>query len=140
MAITLKRSDVRETQQFVRFMVVGLGGTLVDFSLLSLFKYLGMPTLPANTLSFSAGIINNFIWNRNWTFSDLHQQNWQKQLLQFTTISLVGLLINNLLMLLLEAPLSIYFHDWAYVPAKILATGVVVFWNYFGNRCWTFRK
>lgn len=25
------------------------------------------------------------------------------------------------------------------LPAKVIATGAVVFWNYFANRKWTFK-
>jgi hypothetical protein len=30
--------------------------------------------------------------------------------------------------------------EWGYLPAKVIATGVVVFWNYFANRKWTFKN
>jgi putative flippase GtrA len=29
--------------------------------------------------------------------------------------------------------------DLAYNGAKVIATGVVLFWNFFVNRLWTFR-
>jgi putative flippase GtrA len=29
--------------------------------------------------------------------------------------------------------------DLAYNGAKVIATGVVLFWNFFINRLWTFR-
>ncbi len=41
----------------------------------------------------------------------------------------------------LEAPLGIWLNqpEVGYLPAKALATGLVLFWNYFANRFWTFR-
>ena len=62
--------DSKETQRFLHFLVVGAGDTIIDFSLLSLLKLLGLSTLPANTISYLAGVINNFYWNRRWTFSE----------------------------------------------------------------------
>ena len=131
----------KEHQRFTRFLTVGAVGTFLDFSLLSLLKALGLPTLIANSASFTAGVVNNFTLNRLWTFADAKQANWQRQLAQFVLVSLVGLALNNAIVLLLETPLGILLGqpDYGYLPAKVIATGVVVFWNYFANRHWTFN-
>jgi putative flippase GtrA len=121
-------------------LVVGAGGTIIDFALLSLLKLLGLPTLPANTLSYLAGVINNFYWNRRWTFSENRERPWNKQFVQFLVVSLVGLLINDGLIVLLEAPFNLWVGRWGYLPAKAAATLVVVFWNYCANRFWTFKS
>ena len=132
----------KEFQRFTRFLTVGAVGTFLDFSLLSLLKVFGLPTLVANSLSFSAGVVNNFTWNRLWTFADAKQAGWQRQLAQFLLVSLVGLALNNAIVLLLEVPLGVLLRhpDYGYLPAKLIATGVIVFWNYFVNRYWTFRS
>jgi putative flippase GtrA len=132
----------KEIQRFSRFLAVGAVGTLLDFSLLTLLKLAGLPTLFANTFSFTAGLINNYTWNRLWTFHDATPANWRRQLMQFTTVSLIGLALNNLIVLSLEGLLGAMFGqpEWGYLPAKVIATGVVVFWNYFANRKWTFKK
>ncbi|MBI5842827.1 MAG: GtrA family protein [Chloroflexi bacterium] len=132
----------KEIQRFSRFLAVGAVGTFLDFSLLTLLKLAGLPTLFANTFSFTAGLINNFTWNRLWTFHDATQADWRRQLVQFTMVSLVGLALNNAILLWLEMPLGQLLGQpaWGYVPAKVVATAVVVFWNYFANRKWTFKK
>ena len=131
----------KELARFTRFLTVGALGTLLDFGLLTMLKLAGLPTLFANSLSFTAGLINNFTWNRLWTFRDAAQANWQKQLAQYALVSLVGLVLNDLLVLSLETVLGTWLGQsaWGYLPAKVVATGVVVFWNYFANRTWTFR-
>lgn len=131
----------KEIARFSRFLTVGALGTLLDFGLLTMLKLAGLPTLSANSLSFTAGLINNFTWNRLWTFRDAAQANWQKQLAQYALVSLVGLALNDLLVLSLETVLGTWLGQpaWGYLPAKVVATGVVVFWNYFANRTWTFR-
>jgi dolichol-phosphate mannosyltransferase len=136
------RNSSKELQRFTRFLTVGAVGTFLDFSLLSLLKAFGFPTLLANSLSFSAGVANNFTWNRLWTFSDTKQADWQQQFSQFVLVSLVGLALNNAILLLLEFPLGNLLGqpELGYLPAKVIATGLVVFWNYFANRHWTFRK
>ena len=131
----------QEVTRFARFLTVGAVGTLLDFSILTLLKLAGLPTLAANSLSFTAGLLNNFTWNRLWTFGDTVQPDWRRQLAQFTVVSLVGLALNNLIVLSLEDSLGAMLghSNWGYLPAKVIATGVVVFWNYFANRAWTFR-
>ena len=132
----------KELQRFTRFLTVGAVGTLLDFGLLTLLKSLGLPTLIANSASFTAGVINNFTWNRLWTFADAKQAGWRRQLAQFILVSLVGLALNNVILLVLETPLGALLGqpDYGYLPAKVIATGVVVFWNYFANRYWTFNN
>jgi putative flippase GtrA len=132
----------KEMTRFIRFSIVGLLGTLLDFSILTLLKLAGLPTLLANTFSFSVGLLNNFSLNRLWTFADVENTNWRKQFLQYATVSLIGLTINNILLLSLENIFSAFLHqsDWAFLPAKGIATGVVVFWNYFANKTWAFKR
>lgn len=142
MAALSDTSSNKEIERFSRFLAVGAVGTLLDFSLLTLLKLAGLPTLLANSLSFTAGLVNNFTWNRLWTFGDAIQPDWRRQLVQFTAVSLVGLALNNLIVLSLEGIFGTILGqpDWGYLPAKVIATGVVVFWNYFANRMWTFKK
>ena len=132
----------QEVTRFVRFLTVGAVGTLLDFSILTQLKLAGMPTLLANSLSFIAGLLNNFTWNRLWTFGNTIKADWRKQFVQFTLVSLVGLVLNNLIVLSLESMLGTLLSqpEWGYLPAKVIATGVVVFWNYFANRTWTFKN
>lgn len=132
----------KEIQRLSRFLTVGALGTLLDFSLLTLLKLAGLSTLFANTFSFTVGLINNFTWNRLWTFHETVHLDWHRQLLQFTVVSLIGLALNNAILLSLESVLGSILGqpEWGYLPAKVIATGVVVFWNYFANRKWTFKN
>src|SRR5258706_858992 len=137
----LSNASSKEIQRLSRFLSVGAVGRGLDFSLLTLLKLAGLPTLFANSLSFTAGLANNFTWNRLWTFNDVLDVDWKKQLMQFTLVSLVGLVLNNFIVLWLEAVFSSIFggSELSYLPAKVIATGAVVFWNYFANRSWTFK-
>jgi putative flippase GtrA len=130
----------KETRRFLGFTAVGLSGTIIDFTLLTLLKLAGLPTVEANTISFLTGMVNNFYWNRRWIFPETRSRRWSGQMARFGVVSLVGLLLNNALVLLLEAPFTPLLGHWAYLPAKVIATGIVVFWNFFANRFWTFRE
>jgi putative flippase GtrA len=132
----------KELTRFSRFLTVGAIGTILDFSLLTALKLAGFPTILANTFSFTAGLVNNFTWNRLWTFRDNLRSDWHTQFAQYALVSLVGLALNDLIVVLLEDILGAILNQpaWGYLPAKVVATGVVVFWNYFANRTWTFKN
>lgn len=136
-----------EAGKLVRFMTVGASGTAIDFALLTLLKEaLGFPTLVANSFSFSAGLLNNFTWNRLWTFADVRNSSIARQFMQFAVVSLFGLLLNNFIVLMLEAPLGALLgslfgvQNYGYLAAKVLATGVAFLWNFTANRYWTFNS
>lgn len=134
------RVAVAERRRLQRFLIVGVSGTLLDFLLLIVLKSAGVPTLVANTLAFSAGIVNNFILNRWWTYSDARGKALGTRLSQFVAVSLVGLLVNTIALLAAEAAIEIVSGHaaWSYLPAKVIATAVSVVWNYIANRYWTF--
>ncbi len=141
MAAALNSSSSKEIQRILRFLAVGAVGTVLDFSLLTLLKLAGLLTALANSLSFTAGLLNNFTLNRLWAFNQGLQSNWRKQFAQFILVSLFGLALSNTIVLSLEGGLGNILGqpEWGYLPAKVIATGVVVFWNYFANRTWTFK-
>lgn len=133
----------KELERFIRFMVVGVSGTLVDFAILSALKYFfGWPTLPANLISYSCGIINNFLLTRYWVYPETKGHQKLVQLAQFGLISLIGLGLNNLIVVALEGPATKFLANpsYAYIPAKLVATFMVLLWNFFANRLWTFGK
>lgn len=131
----------KEFKRFLRFLVVGVSGTALDFLILTALKtFFGVPTLLANTVSYSCGVINNFTLNRLWTFSESRDKHWLVQFGQFVLINLVALGLNNLIVVGLEHPLDLLLHtSKGFLVAKVIATAVVVIWNFIANRLWTFR-
>ncbi len=131
---------VSDRRRMVRFLVVGLSGTLVDMGVFALLVLLHVPALTANVTSYSLGIVNNFWWNRAWTYRDIRVKSWQVQFGQFALVSLIGLALNTALVLGVSRLLASFLAgNWATLLAKVLATAVVVGWNWIANRHWTFR-
>jgi putative flippase GtrA len=127
--------------RMARFLSVGAVGTLLDISLFTaLHILLNVPTLLANTLSYSAGIINNYLLHRNWTYADRSRKKMGAQFSQFALVSLSALVLNNLLVLWLTPRFDLFFANVPYgaILAKVFATGVGVCWNFFANNSWTF--
>lgn len=133
----------RDTLRCVwRFLAVGMLGTLIDIALFAgLHAWLGVPTLVANSLSYSVGIVNNFVWHRYWTFTHRPRKHSGMQFSQFAVVSLSALMLNNLIVLLLAPSFGALFVHVGYgaLAAKICATGVGLCWNFLANNFWTFR-
>lgn len=131
----------RELVRFLKFAVVGAIGMVVDLTILNLMhKVFGLPLLVANTISFSTAVLSNFTWNRLWTFPESRQRPLVPQLAQFALVNIIGLAINNLVLWLVYTAIKSFIPDpLDYNLAKIVAIGVVLFWNYGVNRLWTYR-
>ena len=71
---TLKKGIEASIKKFVKFAIVGISGTVVDMGILFLLTSIGWQTLPANTVSYSAGIVNNYLWNSRWTFKQAKEE------------------------------------------------------------------
>lgn len=136
----------KEAERFFKFLVVGTIGFIVDFGILTLLvEVFGFRPVVANTFSFSAAVLSNFTFNRYWTYPDSRSKRRRVQLLQFAVVSILGLIINNTILVLTQTPFQRLLETIGapenirgYIPAKILATVVVLFWNFFVNRYWTY--
>jgi putative flippase GtrA len=131
----------RELVRFLKFATVGVIGMVVDFTMLNLLvAVVGLPVWLANIFSFSAAVVSNFTWNRLWTFPESRSRPLFRQLGQFALVNVVGLVINEAVLLLVLALIRNFIPaPWNYNLAKAFAIGVVLFWNYFVNRMWTYK-
>jgi putative flippase GtrA len=141
----------QERGRFLKFMVVGGIGAVVDFGIMNLLtKLLGMSLVWAGTISFICAIISNFIWNRYWTYPDSRSRPISNQLLMFFIVNVAGLAIRLPILHFLEPPMGIISQGLSLgIPIKpeflaknftlAVAVGVVMMWNFFVNRYWTYN-
>ncbi len=121
--------------QFIKFCVVGAGGMVVDFGTTWLLKEkLHFNKYVANSTGFALAVINNFLWNKYWTFHDRNEEVGI-QFLLFLGISVMGLLLNNGVIYLLINRWRMNFY-----LSKLFATGVVTLWNFGANYQFTFHN
>ncbi len=141
-----------ERSRFIRFAVVGAIGFVVDFGTFNLLTGLtSIKAVWASVISFLAAVVSNFLWNRFWTYPDSRSKNVGRQLVQFIVVSLIGLGIRTPLFAWLEGvtvrtagsmlpktfPLSstTVGHNIALITVVL----VVMMWNFFANRYWTYN-
>jgi putative flippase GtrA len=140
----------REQKRFVKFAIVGTIGMVVDFIVFNLFFVaFGLEPVAASVVSFLAAVTSNFILNRSWTFHDSRSKSLRRQLAQYLLVNVVGLIIRTPIFAALGAvfhgfldarqlPLGIDAVWLAHNLALAAAIGVILLWNYFVNRRWTF--
>ncbi len=162
-------SKSKEVERFLKFAVVGVIGTVVDFgTLLILQATILVPVVPytnikvntAITIAFLAAITSNFLWNRFWTYPDSRSRPVQRQIAQFAFINMIGLVIRNVWVAFTHRaigawllPSFVYIAQRiseGYVPtaaaeakvgtlgSTLIAVVVVMLWNFFANRYWTY--
>lgn len=133
----------KELERFFKFAVVGAIGAVVDFTVLNLLvQLLGFAPVYANPISFVVAVASNFTWNRLWTFPESRERNIREQLPKFALVNLLGLAINQAIfvtVLQTLMPTLHVTHPLDYNVAKLIAIGVVLFWNFGVNRLWTYR-
>jgi putative flippase GtrA len=128
--------------EFLKFAVVGVLGTIVDFGIYSfLTRILGFYFLLATSISVLAAIINNFYLNKYWTFKKGQSGRTRQEYIKFFIVSIINYFLN----LAITYAVMKYTHAEVIVGpykdyfAKAVAIGIVLFSNYFGNKRWTFR-
>ena len=141
----------KERIRFIKFGTVGIIGSVVDFGVFNLLTIVfNVNSIVSSIISFSLAVVNNFILNRIWTYPETRKLSVYKQLIQFAIVSCLGLAIRVPLFAWLEKvliPLAEKLVPNLLTPtivghnvALALVIGVVMLWNYFVNRFWTFRS
>ncbi len=144
-------TNPQERTRFLKFMAVGAFGALVDFGIANLLAhFFNMPLVYAGTISFTCAIISNFVWNRYWTYPDSRSRPLHRQLIMFFAVNVAGLAI-RIPILKFGEPLLLNFFQSLKLTASItpeflarnftlaVAVGIVMLWNFFVNRYWTYN-
>ena len=160
--ITLAKTNRNEFKRFTKFLVVGVTGFIVDFGIFNLLlRALNFPPVLAQAISFTSAAINNFVWNRYWTYPDSRSKPLLRQFGMFFVLSVIGLLIRTPIFALFSGPmvalvesmqsgvfaglinfvtgtLHISIEQLGLNLALAVAVLVVLFWNFFSNRFITY--
>jgi HAD superfamily phosphatase (TIGR01668 family) len=163
----LKRPVV---QQFVKFCIVGGSSTVVDVGLHGFLLFgltiggqefgvvfgqalqdalpwaFGFAAKPMDAafpvlkvMTASIAILNSFIWNRRWTFDIRGKEERAKQLHKFVVVAVIGMILNTVVTTGLYNIIPGH-PKRSWLVATAIATVVVAFWNFSGQKLWTFRK
>ncbi len=112
--------------QLLRYGVVGGVAFVVDFGLLFvLTRFGGLNYLVSAAVGFCAGLIINYQLSIRWVFETRAVADQRREFAVFTAIGVGGVLVNELIMWF-----GVEVLVWYYLLVKLLATGVVFFFNF----------
>ena len=148
-------ANTKERTRFFRFAIVGSIGAIIDFGVFNLLTvmlvFFRQNAVFAQGISFILAVVSNFTWNRLWTYPDSRSKPLGRQWTQFLIVSVIGLTIRTPLFIWLEETLLEYFSSlWmtnglltplfvAHNASLAIVIGVVLTWNFFANRFWTYN-
>lgn len=121
-------------KQIFRFGVVGGLAFLIDYGILfTLTEFANIPSLLSAAISFTISVIFNYILSVKWIF-DVPKKQTSKDIFIFIVLSLVGLLINEMI---------IYFCNLKnihYMLSKLGATFIVMIYNFITRKIFIEKK
>lgn len=121
--------------QLGRFAVVGASGYVVNLTVFALALHLlGTDYRVAAVLAFAVAVVNNFWWNRHWTFG-ARGGHAGFQAARFFTISVTAFLVNLAVLQLLVTQTAL-----PEIAAQAIAIVAATPLNFIGNKMWTFGR
>lgn len=123
-----------EGKRLAKFALVGGLNTGVDFAVFCLMVYAaGTASIWAQISAYSAGLVNSYLWNRQWTFGVKNKHN-AGEIVRFVGVNLMSFAAATAVLLGLE--------QWgiAAAAAKAVSVAVSLAVNYIGYRIWVFRR
>lgn len=147
--------------QFIKFGIVGVSNTAVDWIVYYIVAgYIitqsnAKPTVKA--ISFIVAVLNSYLWNTIWTFKKEYQKSVGvkkdkvsesgKIFIKFVIVSLVGWVVNYFVF-------KYFLNNFTFNNITLLgrsisaqdlypliaASAAAIFWNFFANKLWTYKK
>ena len=123
---------MRRHSSVVRFLLVGLGNTVLGLATIYAFKWFARwDDVPANAMGYAIGITFSFIANKRWTFR--HEGVVVRSFARFVLICAIGYAANLAVLLFLVQGL-----EWNGYLAQIVAIGTYAVITYWGSRYYAF--
>ncbi len=119
-------------QQFLKFFCVGAVATSVQYlALVILVNISDIKPVFASAVGYGLGACVGYWLNYRFTFGS--QRAHAATFARFAAVAVSGLILNSVIMAFTNEVLE--FH---YLVAQMTATVLVLGWNFFANRLWTF--
>lgn len=120
-------------KQAIKYGIVGISNTAITAVVIwVMMKMLGCSDVTSNVVGYVAGVINSFIWNKQWTFHS--SSGWTSSAVRFGVVFGVCYLMQLGVLMYLNANLSIdpYYN-------QLLAMAFYTVINFIMNKFYTFK-
>ncbi|WP_293673743.1 GtrA family protein [uncultured Parolsenella sp.] len=122
-------------EQFMKFGVVGFVAFFIDYGVLMLLSQgFGVDAVLSAGISFCVSVVFNYVASMRFVFTHRDDLSRSREFFIFIILSVIGLVINELIMLAGVAALG----DSALTVTitKLVATVIVLVWNFFSRKKW----
>jgi len=120
-----------ELRRFIRFCLVGAMNTTITFVVFTVLRYFGVELYVSNILSYVAGVVNSFLWNRSWVYRSKGRR-WYVEAALF--LAFFGVCYS--IQLLVFKTAVHYVPEWL---SQIIGMGTYSVTNFLLNRIFTFK-
>lgn len=136
------------TIQLLKYGLVGVSNSLITLIVIFICNdIIGLKLMLADVIGYVAGLINSFIWNKNWVFKS-HNHKLRYEMSLFLVGFLVCFGLQFLTVLVLRNPMKALDISLLGIPSDTIGEylavclGMVVYTlsNYVYNRCVTFKQ
>lgn len=123
----------RLVQQFLKFSVVGVIAFVIDFGVMVVLTELAdLPPVVSAGVSYCVSTVFNYVASMRYVFAHREGLSRTREFIIFVTLSVIGLGLNEAIMWLGG---SLVGDEW-YMLTKVVATALVMFWNFFSRKRW----
>lgn len=123
----------RLVSQFMKFSVVGVIAFLIDFGVMvALTELAGLPPVVSAGISYCVSTVFNYLASMRYVFAHREGLSRTREFAIFVVLSLIGLGLNEAIMWLG----GLIAGDGWYMLTKVVATALVMFWNFFSRKRW----
>ena len=128
--------------QILKFGVVGVISFIVDFTLYTTCNFLGCPYLISGLIGFIVSVIVNYLLSMKFVFERREDMSRQKEFIIYVVLSAIGLGLNELFLYICvdliyqhsDFLMGLYGERIAEIIAKIIATGLVMIYNFISRK------
>ena len=123
-------------EQILKFGVVGVIATIIDFGvLIFLTEVFGINPVASATVSFIVSLTFNYVASMRYVFRHREGMSRRREFAIFVALSVIGLGINDLLMWL-----GTSYTTLDYRLVKVGATAIVMVWNFVTRKIFLEEK
>ncbi|MEG1547879.1 MAG: GtrA family protein [Clostridia bacterium] len=133
--VKTRDADVKNSvMQFVKFNLVGVINSAVDFGIYTLLTLLGLNYIISQVISYSCGVANSYLWNSSWTFKEQRKRNW-REIALFILVNLVALGTSTLALYICREKFNVQNE----LLCKLISMPCAIIVNFFGNKLIVFN-
>lgn len=120
--------------RFVKFGMVGVLNTLVNWSIFFILETYGVYYILANIIAYSLSTIHSYLWNTLWVFKYKDKVSTDTTF-KFILLNIIGLCLNTAILYIL-----VDLCNLNKFIGLVITTAIVMIINYVVNKLWVFSK